>query len=570
MKKQSPTSQSLQDQLAQAHERIAQLEASLQPLRQQDNLEYRIQATLLEDIGSLLSLINSSEDIIWFMDRNKRMLLANEATLHSFKKGQDIEIEPGMLTTDFLPEELAQYYDKIFESALTGKTLRLNHTGADKKEYSATIQPVKKDDEIIGVSVFARDITQIHHLQEELRFYEQIIASTPNLVALLDKNYNYQIVNDAYLKAFDKKREDLLGTNLRHLMGEEHFTQHAAPHLKKAFSGKVVYFDTWINLPNAGRRFVSITYHPVRNQEVTPQHIAINLQDITDLKEAESDRQRIFEVSLDMLCVFGFDGHFKDLNPAWTRTLGWAKEELIKKSWMDIAHPEDQLSSDATFEHLLNGESIIGFENRCLCKDGSVKWLAWSSYPDPEKQQVFSTVRDITNRKRMEEELLLLATTDPLTGASNRRHFIEQATFELQRSRRYGSQMAIIMLDIDHFKKINDNYGHSVGDEVLKRLVDCCHQELRTTDIFGRFGGEEFAAILVETDKKSTIKICERLLQEIAKLRIRTAQEHVSVTVSLGFTMHSADDVSIDPLLKRADDALYKAKNFGRNQIVCL
>jgi len=170
----------------------------------------------------------------------------------------------------------------------------------------------------------------------------------------------------------------------------------------------------------------------------------------------------------------------------------------------------------------------------------------------------------------MEEELRQLATTDPLTGASNRRHFIELAIKELKRSCRYGTQMAVIMLDIDHFKKINDNYGHSIGDEALKRLVDCCHQELRTTDIFGRFGGEEFAAILVKTDPEATFNACNRIVKAIAKLKIRTPKKSVSITVSLGFTMRAADDISIDSLLKRADDALYKAKNSGRNQVVSL
>ena len=498
------------------------------------------------------------------------MLLANEATIATFKKEWEIEIEPGMLTIDFLPEELAEYYNQIFESALQGKTLHLNHTGTNKKEYSATIQPVKKEKVVIGVSVFAHDITKVHQLQEELRRHEQIIASTPNQVALLDTDYNYQMVNDAYLKAFNKKRDELLDTNICSTVGEKHFKRYSEPHLIKAFAGEIINFDTWMNLPGQGRRFMSVTYHPVYNQDFKQQYIAINVQDITSLKLAEDNRQRIFDVSLDMLSVLGFDGHFKELNPAWSRILGWSMEELLEKPWLELVIPEDRDCSIAMAERLFQGESIIGFENRCSCKNGSVKWLAWNSYPDLKQQQVFSAVRDSTERKRMEEELLQLATTDPLTGASNRRHFIDQAVIELKRSRRYGSQMAILMLDIDHFKKINDIYGHSVGDDVLKRLVDCCHQELRTTDLFGRFGGEEFAAILVETDKAATLKTCSRLIEQIAKLKIRTAQKQVSVTVSLGVTMHSADDICIDSLLKRADDALYKAKNSGRNQIVCL
>lgn len=570
MSKPTAEAQILQIKLAQANDKIAELQAALRPLNHKNKLESQLQTTLLKDNSNLLSLINSTEDIIWFIDLNKRVVLANEATIAAFKRGRGVDVKPGILTTDFWPRQETGYYDQIFESALRGKTLQLNYTAANKKEYAATIQPVKKENEIIGVSVFARDITRVHLLQEELRRYEQIIASTPNLVALIDRDYNYKMVNDAYLTAFDKKRERLLGASILSVLGEKEFKQHSEPHLKKAFSGEIVYFDRWITLPVLGQRFMSGIYHPLHSQDLKPKYVAINLQDITKLKQAENDRQRIFEVSLDMLCVFGFDGYFKELNPAWSRTLGWSVEELKEKSWLDIAIPEDRNNSSDISERLLHGESIIGFENRCLCKDGSFKWLAWSSYPDLQQQQVFSTVRDITNRKRMEAELLQLATTDPLTGASNRRHFIEQATIELQRSRRYGSQMAILMLDIDHFKMINDNHGHSVGDEVLKRIVDCCHQELRTTDIFGRIGGEEFAAILVETDKNAARKTCERLTEQIAKLKIRTAQNSVSVTASLGFTMHLADDLSIDSLLKRADDALYQAKNAGRNQIVSL
>jgi diguanylate cyclase (GGDEF)-like protein len=221
-------------------------------------------------------------------------------------------------------------------------------------------------------------------------------------------------------------------------------------------------------------------------------------------------------------------------------------------------------------DRLSRGESVIGFENRCQCQDGSYKWLSWSSYPDLEKQRIFSAVRDISERKKLEDELLKLATTDPLTGASNRRHFITRASAELERCRRYGSQLAVFMLDIDHFKQVNDSYGHDIGDEVLQRLADCCHQELRSNDIFGRFGGEEFAAVLVETDQPQAERACQRLLDKIVALKIRTPQKNIGITVSMGLTMHIANDLTIDSLLKRADDALYQAKNAGRNQIAVI
>ena len=570
MHQSSSTIQQLQAQLDQAHAKIAELETELQPLNPEKTLKYRIQNTLLEDINSLISLINSSENLIWFVDQNKRILLANKATITIFKKERGIAIEPGMITEDFLPEELSGYYNQIIDTALRGKILHLNHTSSHGKEYAATIQPVRKEDKIIGASVFAQDITKLHKLQEELRRYEQIIASSPHFISLVDRNYNYQMINDAYLEAFNKKREDLLKVNIQTILGKKVFEEAAKPHLIRAFRGEVVAYHTWLRLPKKGRRFFYVTYHPLHSQNLKPELVAINAQDITDLKQAENDRQRIFEVSLDMLCVLDFNGCFKEINPAWERILGWKIDELKGKPWLDIVISEDLDDSTTIGKQLLQGESVVGFENRCWCKNGTFKWLAWSSYPDVKQQQIFSAVRDITNHKKMEEKLLQLATTDPLTGASNRRHFIERATTELKRSRRYNSQMAVIMLDIDYFKEVNDNYGHIVGDEVLKQLVSCCHKELRTCDIFGRFGGEEFAIVLVETNRKATAQTCQRLIEKISKLKIRTLQGQVTVTVSLGFTMQTADDISIDSLLKRADDALYKAKNAGRNQVIPL
>ncbi len=562
--------QQLQEQLEQAQARIVELEAELQPLKPGKNHNYRIQDTLLEDINNLISLINSSENLIWFVDHNKRVLLTNEATRAISQKERGITIEPGMTTKDFLPEDLANYYNQILDTALRGKKLHLNHTTRHGKEYDVTIQPVRKENKIIGASIFAQDITKLHKLQEELRRYEQIIASSPHLVSLVDRDYNYQMVNDAYLEAFDKKREELLKVNIRTILGEKVFEESAKPHLIKAFRGEIVAYHTWVRLPRKGRRFFYVTYHPLHSQDLKPKLIAINAQDVTDLKQAEDDRQKIFEVSPDMLCVLDFNGCFKEINPAWERTLGWEIGELKGKPWLDIVIPEDQESSIAVGEQLLQGESIVGFENRCRCKNGTFRWLAWSSYPDVKQQQIFSAVRDITSHKQMEEKLRQLATTDPLTGTSNRRHFIERATTELKRSRRYDSQMAVIMLDIDYFKEVNDRYGHIIGDEVLKQLVACCHRELRTSDIFGRFGGEEFAIVLVETNLAATKQTCQRLIEKISELKIRTPQGPVSITVSLGFTMLTADDISIDSLLKRADDALYKAKNAGRNRVVSL
>ncbi|HJY82170.1 MAG TPA: response regulator [Candidatus Binatia bacterium] len=130
------------------------------------------------------------------------------------------------------------------------------------------------------------------------------------------------------------------------------------------------------------------------------------LLDITARKQAEAERDRFFTLSLDMLCVAGFDGYFKHLNPAWEKTLGFTKEELLAKPFLDFVHPEDRAATIAAAEQLsTTGVEIIFFENRYLCKDGSYKWLAWDAAPSAEQQMIYAVARDITERKRTEEEL---------------------------------------------------------------------------------------------------------------------------------------------------------------------
>ena len=163
------------------------------------------------------------------------------------------------------------------------------------------------------------------------------------------------------------------------------------------------------------------------------------------------------------------------------------------------------------------------------------------------------------------KELEHRAYSDYLTGLANRRYFIEQAELELSRHNRYSTELSLIMLDIDFFKKINDTYGHNVGDLVLQRIADVSRTILRDVDIIGRIGGEEFAILLPETNLEDTIKVAERLRVEISNASVVLEQEVVNFTSSFGVV--SANKSNIDKLLIKADKALYKAKDSGRNRV---
>jgi diguanylate cyclase (GGDEF)-like protein len=166
-------------------------------------------------------------------------------------------------------------------------------------------------------------------------------------------------------------------------------------------------------------------------------------------------------------------------------------------------------------------------------------------------------------------ELQNQAHTDFLTGLANRRHFLELAELEVTRSIRYGSPLAAFMLDIDLFKKVNDTYGHKVGDLVLKRLSGIVLEALREVDVAGRFGGEEFAILLPETDGKQAVEVAERLRQLVESTPVILENGlPLKFTVSIGISSFAGKETNIDTLLNLADQALYKAKNSGRNKVV--
>ena len=165
-------------------------------------------------------------------------------------------------------------------------------------------------------------------------------------------------------------------------------------------------------------------------------------------------------------------------------------------------------------------------------------------------------------------ELTRLATTDFLTGVWNRRRFMELGEAEVARVRRSGRCFGAVMMDVDHFKAVNDTYGHNAGDNVLRALAEACVDRLRNVDIVGRMGGEEFALILPETDPQGAKLTVERLREHLGELAVPVDSGTLKVTVSAGVTTVQDPSDSIEAALKRADAALYEAKGSGRNKTV--
>ncbi|MDO8958989.1 MAG: bacteriohemerythrin [Rhodocyclaceae bacterium] len=243
------------------------------------------------------------------------------------------------------------------------------------------------------------------------------------------------------------------------------------------------------------------------------------------------------------------------------------------EAFLNAIHPEDRAKVNQAYQDSLRTRQPYEITHRLLMADGRVKHVHERCKTDYDTAgqplRSLGTVQDVTLQAQAEEALRAQAQVDYLTGLANRRHFIEHGEEEIARTTRYRRPLSLLMLDIDHFKAINDTHGHQAGDAALQMLAAHCRDALREIDIIGRIGGEEFAIILPETAGAGASLVAERLRASIARQIMPTEKgAAVNMTVSIGLAIHAGDDAArLDDLLKQADLALYQAKRDGRNRV---
>lgn len=260
---------------------------------------------------------------------------------------------------------------------------------------------------------------------------------------------------------------------------------------------------------------------------------------------------------------------------AWKAMLGHEEHEISDQAneWESRIHPEDYRAVRRDLVRHLAGESEqYENEHRLRRKDGDYIWVLDRGMVAARDEQgrplrVIGAHTDITDLKRIQERLEKSAATDDLTGLANRRHFLEVCRREQERCRRRKLPMALLMIDVDHFKDVNDTLGHDAGDEVLRRLAATIPQSLRRQDLAGRLGGEEFAVLLPEADVQAAMVAAERIRASLQAMPLDNALGQRRVTVSIGAAASLAGVPGVDALLGLADEALYRAKRRGRNRV---
>lgn len=183
-------------------------------------------------------------------------------------------------------------------------------------------------------------------------------------------------------------------------------------------------------------------------------------------------------------------------------------------------------------------------------------------------EYIFIAVHDVTETVNFEQKLMEMNMRDSLTGTHNRRSLELNLKEEMERHKRYGHPLSMIMFDIDYFKQVNDSCGHQCGDFILQQIAAIIEENIRSEDIFARYGGEEFCCLLPETSMESAVNLAERFRKKISQKAYRYLGKNLNVTISLGVSTLNEETTTAEMLLKKADAGLYAAKNAGRNRVV--
>jgi len=316
----------------------------------------------------------------------------------------------------------------------------------------------------------------------------------------------------------------------------------------------------------------------------------------------------VFEAIRDPLFVLNRKGEVLKVNPKGGELFNTSPEELHQMLFVDLIALDDRIAFQEGIEAMERGEEIslnlhvvnrmkeeipvlcfgsLRGETYCLTlldqREEIRRVKEWERLKQEltekirEKDQYareLQVMRDLFRERtreveKMKEEALLLSYTDDLTGIYNHRFFIQQLTLEVERQKRYGSPLSLLMIDIDYFKHYNDHNGHLAGDEALKGIALLIQHGVRQSDIVARYGGEEFGAILVNTGKREAMEIAERVRRLVAETAFPNEKEQPNrdLTVSIGVATFAPPIATLTDLIREADNALYRAKRAGRNRV---
>lgn len=498
--------------------------------------------------ASKISKNNKSFSLLWDLSRGCPLLFAT--TLHA----ETIEIlyeqgdEPGIITSDW--SWILIGLVAVFSIVIW--LLRSNYNQ----------QVAKKEEELERAQARLRDAQRIARIGSWTRDFEtgESFWSKEARVVLGIED------RDADISHYE---------SLIHPEDQDRVTEAIAA---AYFQGGSYQCDHRVIGDNGQEHYIRLAGQVFLGEGSSPVHETGTVQDITDRKLAELALQRseermrsilnaapypilILELTEEYPVLFANDSAYS----LFGVSEGIAMEELKSREFWSTR--EDR---EGFIDTVLAEKRVFETEMVMKSRDNRTFWasLTGSRLEFGGIQSIFISIMDITDRKRIQQELERLATTDPLTGVYNRRSFFDFAHKEMRRAVRYSQSLAVLMLDIDSFKAVNDNYGHQFGDLVLRRFAELVKQNLREEDLLGRIGGEEFCALLVSSEQRGAYLVAERIRKRWMDEVFDVNERQISFSVSIGISILQDEAESMEEIMERADVGLYTAKRSGRNCVI--
>jgi diguanylate cyclase (GGDEF)-like protein/PAS domain S-box-containing protein len=414
-------------------------------------------------------------------------------------------------------------------------------------------------------------------------FNQAVLDSLIDQIAVLDKNGIIIVINKAWGNFCKENNGDIsrcgIGNNYLAVCQEE-----VSSGISQVLHGSVDHFTfeypchsemeiRWFLL-----RVTPIAINQNINKGAVVSHVNITNRKLIELQvKSNEERYRLIaENSTDFISLHTIDGKYTYVSPISYTMLGYNAKELLNQSAYDFFHHDDIDKIKLSHQKNLNCEGIQTINYRFRCKGGKYIWLETKSQrvlsTDGKSEEIICISRDITNHKKKIKKLEKTIYIDELTGIYNRRFFNLKLSEECKSNGQTRKPLSLLAIDIDYFKKYNDTYGHQKGDEGLTLVAQALKSSIRETDFVCRIGGEEFCVILPNTREEIAISIAEQLCKKVAGLKIIHRKSNINnyVTISIGVSTVLAEgftQIDQNEIFSLADQALYKAKECGRNQV---
>lgn len=460
-------------------------------------------------------------------------------------------------------------YEKVFESGKPDQyeVAYTDPTGATHV-FDNLVYPMIADDQVVALINDARDITQIREQQSKLEqkhvLLNTVVAQSPIIIWAIDKDGVFTLSEGKGLSELNLKPGEVVGKSVFDVYKDNPEIIRAS---QQALQGVSVN-----SIAHAAGRAYHATYNPVTDKDGNVTGVIGVANDITELEKIEAQIHILssaLEQTADMVLITNVDGIIEYVNPAFETTTGYSREDAVgnKPGILRSGKHEPQFYQ-RLWETILRGDVFSEvFIN--VRKDGSIYYEEKTITPIRDQRgeitHFISTGKDISERMRVQERLHYMAHHDALTKLPNRTLFMDRLRQAMARARWHKRLIAVMFLDLDRFKTINDSLGHLIGDQLLIQLTQRLSSGVRAGDTIARFGGDEFAILLDDiASEKDISQLAKKILDTMIPSFVIQGRE-LFMTASIGVSIFPNDGEDPDTLLRNADVAMYRAKDMGRN-----